>query len=78
MTHEWKTVVAIAAIATSTLSARAQNLAQIQMTSGRVILPAALDSKTAKSGDPIRMNLEEDVTIQGGTNLPKGSQLIGG
>ena len=77
MTLDWKVLAAMGTIATSTLYTGAQNLAQIQMAAGRVILPSALDSRTAKAGDPIKMNLEEDVAIPGGTDLPKGSQLTG-
>ena len=77
MTLDWKILVAMGTIATSTVYTGAQNLARIQMAAGRVILPSALDSKTAKAGDPIKMNLEEDVAIPSGTDLPKGSQLTG-
>jgi hypothetical protein len=78
MTLDWKVLVAMGTVATLTLYTSAQNLARIQMAAGRVIMPSALDSKTAKAGDPIKMNLEEDVAIPGGgMDLPKGSQLTG-
>lgn len=77
MTRDWKVLIAVGTIASSTLFAGAQTPARIQMVSGRVTLPSALDSKTAKAGDPIKMNLEEDVAVNGGTDLPKGSQLTG-
>jgi hypothetical protein len=36
-----------------------------------------LDTKSAKQGDSVVMKTDEDLTVSGGANIPKGSKLVG-
>lgn len=48
---------------------------QLQLITGE--LQDKLDSKSAKQGDSVVLKTKEDVQIPDGTNIPKGSRLVG-
>ncbi len=72
------TVLGVAATAAAiSLSASAQTASDLQFVSANTELTHALDAKTAKQGDAITARLRNSVRFPDGTEIARGSQLIG-
>ena len=56
-------------------SAASANAADLKSVSGELV--DKLDTKSAKQGDSVVVKTSEDLKVSGGTDIPKGSKLMG-
>ena len=75
-----KSSFALAAVALGLVTLSQQTAAAVEAAPARSVegeLIGTLDSKTAKPGDPVVLKTESTVRLADGTEIPKGSKLVG-